>query len=206
MVTRTRIYLVRHGQVEGHQEKRYNGQTDVALTALGMQQYAALTERLREKRIGAIYSSDLSRCVIGSRMLAAPHRLQPVPCPALRELNMGQWEGTVWRDLKRLYPEQWQARLDDVVHYRAPGGENLLDVLDRVRPQIRRIVADHQGEDVVVVAHGGVNRLILLDAIGAPPDRLFSVEQNYGCLNIIDYFADGISVVKLVNGAVTDDP
>ncbi len=200
MVVRTRIYLVRHGQVEGHQEKRYNGQTDVALTALGQEQFAALTERLREKTVGAVYCSDLSRCVIGARMLAQPHGLQPTLCPALRELNMGDWEGTTWQDLKRLYPEQWQARLDDVVHYRAPGGENLLDVLARVRPQMQQIVEGHRGEEVIVVAHGGVNRLILLDAIGAPPERLFSVEQNYGCLNIIDYFADGNSVVKLVNG------
>ena len=51
-----------------------------------------------------------------------------------------------------------------------------------------------------MVGHGGVNRLILLDAIGAPLERLFHIEQNYGCLNIIEYFADGGVVVKLLNG------
>jgi alpha-ribazole phosphatase len=200
MVERTRIYLVRHGQVEGHEEKRYNGQTDVPLTPLGKEQFAHLRERLRGEKIGAVYSSDLSRCHIGAQVLAQPHGLQPVTCPALRELNMGKWEGITWNELKRLYPREWQARLDDIVHYRAPGGENLLDVLGRVRPRLREIVAAHRGQEVVVVAHGGVNRLILLDALGAPPERLFSVEQNYGCFNIIDYFADGISVVNLVNG------
>jgi alpha-ribazole phosphatase/probable phosphoglycerate mutase len=56
------------------------------------------------------------------------------------------------------------------------------------------------GEEVVVVAHGGVNRVILLDAIGAPLESLFSIEQDFGCLNSIDYYKDGNSVVRLLNG------
>jgi alpha-ribazole phosphatase/probable phosphoglycerate mutase len=50
------------------------------------------------------------------------------------------------------------------------------------------------------VGHGGVNRTILLGAIGAPLERLFHIEQDFGCLNIIDYYPDGIAVVKLLNG------
>jgi len=52
-----------------------------------------------------------------------------------------------------------------------------------------------------VVGHGGVNRVILLDALGAPPSSMFRIEQDYGCLNIIDYYEDGNPVVKLLNGS-----
>jgi broad specificity phosphatase PhoE len=51
-----------------------------------------------------------------------------------------------------------------------------------------------------VVAHGGVNRIVLLNAIGAPLAGMFNIEQNYGCLNIIDYYEDGRATVKLLNG------
>jgi broad specificity phosphatase PhoE len=51
-----------------------------------------------------------------------------------------------------------------------------------------------------VVAHGGANRVILLNAIGAPLSALFNIEQNFCCLNIIDYFQDGNRVVRLLNG------
>ncbi len=81
-----------------------------------------------------------------------------------------------------------------------PGGETLLDLAARLRPALRRILDRHPGEEVLVVGHGGVNRVILLDAIGAPLDRLFHIEQNYGCYNIIDYSPDGTAVVKLLNG------
>ena len=45
------------------------------------------------------------------------------------------------------------------------------------------------------MGHGGVNRVILLDVIGAPLGRLFHIEQNYGCLNIIDYYPDSYNFV-----------
>lgn len=198
-MTRTRIFLVRHGQVEGHEEKRYNGQGDVALTDLGHRQFAALAERLRPENLAAVYSSDLSRSLRGAEAIAAPHGIVPEARPGLREICMGEWEGTTWKELQAKYPREWQARLGDLVNYRPPCGENLLDVAARVRPVVREILDRHPGEDVVVVAHGGVNRLVLLDAVGAPLDRLFSFEQNYGCLNVIDYYPDGLSVVKLMN-------
>jgi broad specificity phosphatase PhoE len=69
-----------------------------------------------------------------------------------------------------------------------------------VLPAIAGIVARHRGEEVLVVAHGGVNRVILMDAIGAPIASMFSLEQRYCSLNIIDYYADGNSVVQLANG------
>ena len=103
-------------------------------------------------------------------------------------------------ELEEKFPEEWQARMNDFVDFRVPGGENLLDLSNRVMPEILEIVDRHRGEEVVVVAHGGVNRVILLDIIGAPPSSLFSIEQDYGCLNIIDYYADGNPVVKLLNG------
>jgi alpha-ribazole phosphatase/probable phosphoglycerate mutase len=199
-MTRTRIYLVRHGQVAGYDEKRYNGQGDVPLTPEGHAQYGLLQLRLKSKDLKAVYSSDLSRCAEGARMLAVPHELDPVLREELRELHIGDWEGRTWKELQAIYPEEWQARLDDIVHYRVPGGETLLEMAERVRGAIGEIVAAHPGEDVLVVGHGGVNRTILLGAIGAPLERLFHIEQDFGCLNIIDYYPDGIAVVKLLNG------
>jgi alpha-ribazole phosphatase len=120
--------------------------------------------------------------------------------PSLRELNIGIWEGMTWDGIQREWPLEWEARLADIVGYRVPGGENLLDLNARIMPVIDRIVKSHPGENVLVVAHGGANRVILLNAIGAPLSALFNIEQNYCCYNIIDYFAYGNRVVKLLNG------
>lgn len=200
MTTTTRIYLIRHGQVEGHDQPRYNGQTDAALTDHGVHQYHQLSERLADKTISACYSSDLSRCTTGATIIGAKIGITPRHHPELRELNIGIWEGMTWEAIKAEWPEAWHARLADLVNYRVPQGENLRDVEARVMPLITNIVAQHQGEEVLVVGHGGVNRIILLNAIGAPLAQMFNIEQNYGCLNIIDYHSDGRATVKLLNG------
>lgn len=200
MTPHTRIHLVRHGQVEGFDNKRYNGQSDVALTPLGRQQSEELGARLAQRPVVAVYSSDLSRCAFAARCLSLPHGLQPQLLTSMRELDIGEWQGRSWRELKQQHPEQWQARLADLVNYRVPGGESLKEMAQRVRPTVADLVARHYGEEFALVGHGGVNRVILLDAIGAPLERMFAIEQDYACLNIIDYFNDGRTTVRLLNG------
>jgi len=200
MTPHTRIYLIRHGQVAGFDQPRYNGQIDVVLTDYGLEQYNLLKARFTETKISACYTSDLTRCKTGAGIICQNLGIAPNLRRELRELNIGVWEGLTWQEIKSSYPEGWQARLDDLVNYRVPGGENLLDVEARVMPVINDIVERHKGGEALVVAHGGVNRIILLNAIGAPLAGVFNIEQNYGCLNIIDYYADGRATVKLLNG------
>ena len=200
MTSKTRLYLLRHGEVEGAGIPRYNGHADVALSLRGVEQYHALKERFDGAQVSACYSSDLTRCVTGARILGDHFGVTPVPEPSLRELHIGIWEGMTWADIISRYPQEWQARLDDIVNYRVPKGENLCDLSARAMPVIERIVGQHRGEEVLVVGHGGLNRVILLHAIGAPLSALFNIEQTYACLNIIDYYEDGKTVVKLLNG------
>jgi alpha-ribazole phosphatase len=200
MTSKTRLYLIRHGEVEGAGTSRYNGHADVSLTALGKAQYARMQERLAETNITACYTSDLKRCRWGADLLSAGLGIEPVRKPNLRELDIGIWEGMTWTELMGKYPEEWRARLADIVNYRVPGGENLIDLQGRIMPVINGIVERHRGEEVLVVAHGGVNRVVLLNAVGAPLSALFNIEQTYCCLNIIDYYADGKTVIKLLNG------
>ena len=200
MTEKTRVYLIRHGEVAGAGVFRYNGQADVPLSERGISQYESMKERLADKGIDACYSSDLARCAVGAGIIGTRLGIEPAFLRDLRELDIGIWEGKTWEELRSQYPREWQARLDDIVNYRVPGGECLKDLHDRVMPAMRGIAERHVGGSVLVVAHGGANRVILLDAMGAPLSSLFNIEQDYCCLNIIDYYADGKAVVKLLNG------
>lgn len=200
MTSMTRLYLIRHGQVQGFEQRRYNGHADVALTDLGVEQYHLLKDRLADSHISACYSSDLTRCKIGANIICEQFGIEPVHRPELRELNIGIWESLTWQEIQSRWPNEWQARLNDLVNYRVPEGENLLDVEARAMPVVREMLERHRGQELLLVGHGGLNRIILLNAIGAPLINMFNIEQNYGCLNIIDYYADGRATVKLLNG------
>jgi len=200
MTQNTRVYLIRHGQVVGHETPSYNGHADVALTEYGIAQYHQLRERLAAAGISACYSSDLSRCAAGAEIICADLGIRPQLDARLRELNIGIWEGMTWADIVVRYPQEWTARLADIVNYRVPAGESLLDLAERAVPALDEIVDTHKGENILIVGHGGMNRTLLLHAIGAPLSSLFNIEQKYGCLNIIDFYADDKRTVTLLNG------
>ncbi len=115
MTARTRLYLIRHGEVEGAGTARYNGHADVSLTERGKAQYRQLRERFADAAITACYTSDLFRCAWGADLLGVHLGVEPVIDRNLRELDIGIWEGMTWAELMEKHPDEWQARLADIV-------------------------------------------------------------------------------------------
>ncbi len=196
----TRLFLIRHGQVENHHEFRYNGHHDVDITPLGVGQMYKLAEFLQSEPIGVVYSSDLQRSLKGAEIIGSAIDVVPKSTSALRELHLGRWEGLTRAEAVERFPEESDITFQDLSTSRVKGGENLLDLSARVMPEIDKIIEEHSGSQVCIVAHGGVNRVVLSEAMGLDLKNFFRMEQDYGCLNIIDCYADGIKVVKLLNG------
>jgi alpha-ribazole phosphatase len=196
----TRVYLMRHGEVHGDGNKRYNGHIDVDITPKGVEQMQRLAGLLAGKPVKAVYSSDLIRSVKGAIIVSERLGLEHTPVRTLRERSVGKWEGLTAEEIRERFPDEFTAWRADLLNYRPPDGECLLDVRDRIMPEYRRIVAKHPGEEIAMLLHGGVNRVILAEALGLPPLNLFRIDQAFGALNIIEHFDDGMTLVKLLNG------
>lgn len=201
----TRIYLIRHGQVANHHEYRYNGHFDVDITNTGVEQMHRVCEFLSSQEIHAVYSSDLQRTVKGARIIGKKLGIEPVMVHSLRELNLGRWEGLTREEAIAKYPEEAHFSFKDLATSKVKEGENLVELRARVIPALEVILERHTHQSVCIVAHGGVNRVILSEAMKLSLDNFFSIEQDYGCLNIIDYLEDGMKVVKLLNGGPNQD-
>jgi len=195
-----RIYLIRHGQVEGYENFPVYGQTDVDLTEVGVVQMEQMAERLSLTEPKAIYSSDLKRSAIGARLIARHHDVPLYFLPELREMDFGDWEGLTLSEIRRDFPEELEKRQKDLINYKAPGeGESIAALSERVETVFEHIRAEQRGKDIVIAAHGAVNRVILCKALGLDLGRMFNIHQGYGCLNIIDYFPES-TLVRLING------
>lgn len=194
------IYLIRHGQINGYEDFRIYGHTDVDLTEIGILQMQQMSERLRLVDFEAIYSSDLKRSTMGARMIARYHDVPVHSLPELREMNFGGWEGLTLSDIQTNFPGELRKRKEDLLNYRIPGrGETIGQFSERVLKCYERILEASEGKGIAVIAHGGVNRVILCKALGLDLAHLFNIHQDYGCLNIIDYFSDS-ALVRLING------
>jgi alpha-ribazole phosphatase/probable phosphoglycerate mutase len=191
---------MRHGEVTNNGERRYNGHIDINITQKGVDQMHRLAGLLEGKEITAVYSSDLIRSVRGAEIISNRVGISYTPLPELRERSLGDWEGMTAEEIKACFPEQYAAWRKDLLNYRPPGGECLADVSARILPVIKRLVVSHREQEIAMLLHGGVNRVILADALGMEPLNLFRIDQEFGALNIIDFFEDDMAVVKLLNG------
>ena len=193
----TWVYLIRHGAVQGG-EQRFYGHTDVPLSPEGEAQLSALGSSLGEERIEAVYASDLSRATRSAELLAAPLGLTPVIIPAFREMAMGRWEQLTHEEITAREPERFKEWMANLETFPFPDGESLLDLRARVMPALAALLTRHADGRFALVAHGGTNRVILGEALGMPLDRVISLGQEYGALNLLEY-RDGATVVHRLN-------
>jgi probable phosphoglycerate mutase len=88
-------------------------------------------------------------------------------------------------EIRRQDPKAWMERGRNLDVYRPPGGESFSDLRDRVVPAFFHLL-DRVRDPVLIVAHAGVNRVLLCHLLGMPLAHLFRLRQDTGALNLID--------------------
>jgi probable phosphoglycerate mutase len=149
----TTILLARHGETDWNRDRRVQGHTDVPLNETGRQQASALATALENEPLDAVYSSDLERARETARIVAEPRGLQVEVADGLREKHFGSWEGLTDEEVLRRFPDARRGHWGD--------GETTDEMTERVIETLHRIAADHPGERVLVVLHGGPLRAAL---------------------------------------------
>ncbi|MDI6728185.1 MAG: alpha-ribazole phosphatase [Thermodesulfovibrionales bacterium] len=202
----TTLYLVRHGETEGSEVKRYKGSIDVPLSEKGIEQMEQVAKYLNRSYktysgLKAVYCSPLIRALKSAEIVAEPHGLKPIVIPDLRERSFGIWEGMSFNEIKDKYPEEFEAWAGNPLKYSPVGGESTLEVRDRVIIALNKILNDHNSQgarNIAIVAHGGVNRIILCHIMGIPLENIFRIEQDNAAVNIIEFW-EKYPVVKALN-------
>lgn len=175
-MTAARIIAVRHGETDWNVETRLQGHTDIALNAHGQWQAARVAQALSEEHIDRIYSSDLSRAQATAQAIADHNRNTAARTvhlhTGLRERRFGLFEGHTYAAIAEQWPEEslrWKQREPN---FAPPGGESPVQVMERVNQAITELASQHVGEQIVVVAHGGVMdmlyRLATRQTVSAP--------------------------------------
>jgi len=192
------VYLMRHGHIgkEGG-PKRYTGITDTPLSSTGHGQALALSMWFNGRDITGVYCSGLHRSEQTAAPIAAVLGVTPVVVPALHEIRMGEWEDRTFDEIRARYPEAYARRSAGIAEFRPPGGESFIECEARAWEAFSGVLADSKG-DVAIVAHAGVNRALLRRMLGMDYQNLFSLRQDYGCLNIIGCHAGGCTI-RLLN-------
>ncbi len=153
----TRIIAIRHGETPWNVDARIQGHLDIPLNDLGLWQAAQAGKALAGEPVAAIYSSDLQRAFATAQAVAASTGAALTAERGLRERCFGSFEGQTFSDIEASHPEdalRWRKRDPDFVP--AGGGESLHMLRERISATVDRLAALHAGEQIVIVAHGGV--------------------------------------------------
>lgn len=193
------IYLVRHGEHElvNKNIKRFIGQTDVSLSRQGVERARVLQDRLKEIDFDQIFCSDLKRAIETAEIIAGFKGQSINTVKSLREINLGDWEGLEFAEVQQRWPDEFEIRGQNIIHYRTPGGESFLELYSRVIAFFKDLMSIPV-RNILIVSHAGVNRIIIAHALGMPLNNIFRIEQDYGCLNIMKC-REGEQKIMLLN-------
>lgn len=194
-----KLLLVRHGETEWNKTLRYQGHTDIPLSAIGREQAMALSQRLVGEKIDAFYASDLIRARETAEIIARNHN-QEVSClQGLRETYFGDWEGLTYVQIIKKYPQVMSAWRKNPSVTRIPGGETLEEVAERSMKAIASIQQNHADQTVLLVVHGGIIRVIISSLLGVSLDDYWKFKQDNTALNIIEIHEENKAIVCLLN-------
>ena len=162
----TQMFLLRHGQTNGNLESRWQGHQDGRLNDEGRQQAKLLAAALPP--LSGLYASPLSRAADTAAAIADIQGLEVTHDDRLKEISFGNWEGMTRAEVMSRYPKEAADFFAGKDVARGGTGETFDQVRDRMRRSLAEIDAQHPGETIGVVSHGGATRAWVTDVLGLP--------------------------------------
>ena len=196
-----KIYLVRHGETDANVQKKYCGQTDVDLNHKGLRDAASIAKVLKNTNFDSIVSSDLKRTLKTAELINEYHHLEIELIPEFREINFGKFENLTFEEIGLQYPEEKEKMIKEKINYNFLEGESLKTLHKRVVGAFNKLLKEKENEDLLIVSHGGVIRMILTEILSGDINNYWSIEvDNTRISTIVDQ--EGFLYLKNLNRKV----
>ncbi len=168
----TTIDLIRHGEPVGG-SGRYRGKIDDPLSDKGWRQMReAVADHCPWQ---AIVSSPLSRCAAFASELAQRHQLPLAFDERFMEIGFGEWEGLTKEQIVAKDPDALQRFYNDPIIHRPAGAETLAEFQARVVAAWNQLLAEYVGQQLLLVGHAGVIRMVVRHLLDTPLERMFCI-------------------------------
>jgi probable phosphoglycerate mutase len=193
----TRILAIRHGETAWNVDSRLQGHLDIPLNDVGLRQAEHLARSLVQRdAIDAIYASDLSRAHTTALTIAQAAGQTVTTHADLRERHFGAFQGRTFAEIEIEMPDHawhWRKRTPDWVP--PEGGESLEMLRDRIVRIVSELAARHPGQQIVMVAHGGVMDILYRAATRLDLQAPRSWQLTNTAVNRLLWTPQGLSLV-----------
>ena len=194
----TRVILVRHGQSSYNAQKKIQGRCDESvLTEKGRQDAQIVGTALSNLPIDVLYSSPLQRARTTAEIIQPYLKNAPIleVTDKLLEIDLPLWENLHKEEAKEKFAEDyrcWKERPHDFkMRLSTPEGQidhfPVLSLYQQAQQFWQDLLSQHQGKTILIVAHNGINRCLIMSAIAIPPARYHSIQQSNCCINVLNF-------------------
>lgn len=187
------IYLIRHCETEHFPKKRCIGITDTDLSENGIRQAQRLKIFIQDKNVSGIFFSPSLRAAKTSEIMS-DGEIPVTKLAGLHEIDMGDWDGMYFDEIKMKYPEEYKRRGLDFAAFSPPNGESFAECQKRAAEVFSNLLKNSSG-NIAVVSHAGFNRALICSLRGIDLQNLFAVPQPFGCVNLL-LFENGVCRVR----------
>lgn len=177
------FFLIRHASHDLLNKRLAGRQPGVHLNARGVQEAAALAERLGDLGIARVYTSPMERTRETAEPIARKLGCELLEAPALLEIDYGDWTNLTLEEAAR--DERWREYNAFRSGTRVPGGESLRDVQVRVVGEMERLRDAGGDETVALVSHCDVIRAAVMNFLAIPLDFVLRVEISPASVSIV---------------------
>ena len=201
-----KIYLIRHGETTWNREKRLQGHLDIGLNERGYWQADRLGEYLANRSVAAVVSSDLSRAVDTAKAVAKHHELDLQYDQRLRERHYGLMQGLSHDEIADKHPRNHLAWKNREINFQPESGESLQQFYDRVIESAVYWAKKYEGQDIAMVAHGGVLDCLNRAATGKTLEVSRDFEILNASLNTLSFSENRFELIEWGNVSFLNDP
>lgn len=182
----TRIIIARHGRTEWNRVERFRGRADLELDEMGIKQAEAVSARIAEWQISAVYSSPLRRALTTAEILARPFDLKVKLLPGIIDIDYGEWQGLSPDETIARYGDLYSTWLNSPHRVNFPGGESLAEVRERAASAVDALIAQHPKETIVLVSHKVVCQILILSLLGLDNSHFWEIRQDICAINVFE--------------------
>ncbi|MFP3974854.1 MAG: alpha-ribazole phosphatase [Chloroflexota bacterium] len=187
-----RLVLVRHGETEWNRTFRFQGQSDIELSEVGLREAERVSDRLSGEKIDTIYASDLKRAATTAQIIASRHGMSDSInyTPMLRELSFGDFEGLTFDEIQRDYHDVFNMQdwIDRPLEVVFPNGEGVVHLATRTK-QFTESLDGHVSEGTtLLVAHGGALQVLICQLLGMDLSRWWRIRLSSCSVSIVDNY------------------
>ncbi|MFH1325355.1 MAG: histidine phosphatase family protein [archaeon] len=165
-----KLILIRHGETIENKKGILMGQLHGTLSDEGIEQAKKVAKRLKDEKIDAIYSSDLTRSLETAKEVIKYHQDIPMHIVKdLRERNFGELQGKTKIEIDW----KWYMASDK----RIPNGETNEEIYQRAKKFLDKIIHEHKNDTVLFVCHGGIGKFLIGVITNKKPDEVKDLES-----------------------------